>query len=93
MLEKITQALISAYRRDHEGVGDNLVVDANPETNTVRMFLKKDIVEEVDNPATEISLEEAPGRPLPRAQLGDVCAHRDQAQELRPHRRPGPPAR
>ena len=50
MMEKITQALVSAYRRDHEGVGDNLVVDANPETNTVRMFLKKDVVEEVDNP-------------------------------------------
>lgn len=30
MMEKITQALVSAYRRDHEGVGDNLVVDANP---------------------------------------------------------------
>ena len=25
MMEKITQALISAYRRDHEGVGDNHV--------------------------------------------------------------------
>ena len=25
MMEKITQALLSAYRRDHEGVGDNLV--------------------------------------------------------------------
>ena len=45
--------------------------DANPETNTVRMFLKKDVVEEVDNPATEISLAEAQAA-LPRAQLGDV---------------------
>ena len=71
MMEKITQALISAYRRDHEGIGDNLMVDANPETNTVRMFLKKDVVEEVDNPATEISLAEAQAA-LPRAQLGDV---------------------
>ena len=71
MMEKITQALVSAYRRDHEGVGDNLVVDANPETNTGRMFLKKDVVEEVDNPACEISLAEAQAA-LPRAQLGDV---------------------
>ena len=62
MMEKITQALVSAYRRDHEGVGDNLIVDANPETNTVRMFLKKDVVEVVDNPNTEISLQEP--RPL-----------------------------
>jgi len=71
MMEKITQALLSAYRRDHEGVGDNLVIEANEETATVRLFLKKDIVEEVDNPATEISLEEA-RLALPQAQLGDV---------------------
>ena len=71
MMEKITQALVSAYRRDHEGVGDNLIVDANPETNTVRMFLKKDVVEVVDNPNTEISLQEAKAA-LPRAELGDV---------------------
>ena len=71
MMEKITQALVSAYRRDHEGVGDNLVVDANPETNTVRMLLKKDELEEVDNHDCEISLAEAQDA-LPRAQLGDV---------------------
>ncbi len=71
MLEKITQALVSAYRKDHEGIGDNLIVDADPSTNTVRMFLKKDIVEVVDNPNTEISLDEA-RKALPRAQIGDV---------------------
>ncbi len=71
MLEKVTQALLSAYRRDHEGVGDNLVIEANEEAGTVRLFLKKDIVEVVDNPATEISLEEA-RRSLPQAELGDT---------------------
>ena len=71
MMEKITQALLSAYRRDHEGVGENLVIEANQETATVRLFLKKDVVETVDNPATEISLEEA-RIALPQAQLGDV---------------------
>ncbi len=71
MLEKVTQALLSAYRRDHEGVGDNLVIEANEEAGTVRLFLKKDIVETVDNPAAEISLEEA-RRSLPQAELGDT---------------------
>ena len=71
MLEKITQALVAAYKRDHEGITDNVVVDANEELGSVRMFVKKDVVEEVDNPHTEISLEEA-RRALPRAQLGDV---------------------
>ena len=71
MMEKITQALLSAYRRDHEGVGDNLVMEADEEKGTVRLFLKKEVVEEVDNPAAEISLEEARSA-LPQAQLGDT---------------------
>ena len=71
MMEKITQALLSAYRRDHEGVGDNLSIETDEEKGTVRMFLKKDVVETVDNPGTEISLEEA-RLALPRAELGDV---------------------
>ena len=71
MMEKISQALLAAYRRDHEGVGDNLIVEADPDTNTVRMFLKKDVVEVVDNPGAEISLEEA-RLALPQARLGDV---------------------
>ena len=71
MMEKITQALLSAYRRDHEDAGDNLVIEANPETATVRLFLKKDVVEVVDDPATEVSLDAARAA-LPHAQLGDV---------------------
>ena len=71
MLEKINQALVSAYKRDHEGVGDNVVVDANEELGTVRMYVKKDVVETVDNPFTEMSLEEAREK-LPHAELGDV---------------------
>ena len=71
MMEKITQALASAYKRDHEGAGDNIEIKANPETGEVRMFVLKDIVETVDNPAVEMSLEEA-RRALPHAQLGDV---------------------
>ena len=73
MMEKITLALVSAYKKDHEDAGDNIVVDADPEKGTVRMYIKKDVVETVDNPATEISLEEAQAK-LPRAMLGDVVS-------------------
>lgn len=52
-------------------MGDNLTVEANEETGVVRMFLKKEVVEEVDNPGTEISLEEA-RLSLPRVELGDT---------------------
>ena len=71
MIEKITQALLSAYKRDHEGAGDNVVVECNEQAGEVRMYVKKDVVETVDNPATEISLIEAREK-LPRAELGDV---------------------
>lgn len=71
MLEKISQALISAYKKDREGVGDNVFIDANEVTNTVRMFVKKEIVEEVTNSYTEIALEEA-RKSLSTAQIGDV---------------------
>lgn len=71
MIEKITQALVSAYKRDHEGINDNIFVDADEEKGEVRMFIKKDVVETVDNPSTELSLEEAQST-LPTAQIGDV---------------------
>ena len=73
MMEKITLALVSAYKKDHPEAGDNVVVDADREKGTVRMYLKKDVVETVDNPATEISLEEAQSK-LPQAMLGDVIS-------------------
>lgn len=73
MLEKIKLALVSAHKKDHEDAGDNIVLDADPEKQTVRMFIRKDVVETVDNPGSEISLEAAQAK-LPRAQLGDVIS-------------------
>ena len=73
MLKKISQALVAAYKNDHKGITDtdNVVVDANEEKGEVRMFVKKDVVEVVDNPHTEISVEDAQ-RAISHAQLGDV---------------------
>jgi len=79
MLEKISQALISAYKRDHEGAGDNITVETDEEAKSVRMFIKKDVVETVDDPFTEMSLEEAREK-IPRANLGDVIRI-----EIKPH--------
>ena len=73
MLEKITLALVSAYKKDHPDAGENIVLDADPEKGTVRMFMRKDVVETVDNPGTEISLDEVQAK-LPQAQLGDVIS-------------------
>ena len=73
MLEKITLALVSAYKKDHPDAGENVILDADPEAGTVRMYLRKDVVETVDDPSTEISLEDARAK-LPQAMLGDVIS-------------------
>ena len=58
MMGKIIQALTTAYKRDHEGV-ENVIVDVDEENHDLRMYVQKEIVEEVMDPANEISLEEA----------------------------------
>ncbi len=58
MMSKIIQALTTAYKRDHEGV-EYVVVDVDEEKKDLKMYVQKEIVEEVENPASQISLEEA----------------------------------
>ena len=60
MLDKITQAMIAAYKKDHPGV-DTVEVDADPKYKTLRMFVIKTVVDEENyvDPANEILLEDA----------------------------------
>ena len=72
MLEKITQALISAYKRDHEGISDNVFVEANEITQTVRMFRQEgDRGRGSPTPPPRSPWDEA-RKSLPAAQTGDV---------------------
>ncbi len=73
IIEKITQALVTAYKRDHEGVGENLKVTCNEETGKIRMVLQREVVETVDNPGAEVSLEDA-RKVLPTVSLGDIVS-------------------
>ena len=82
MLEKITQALVSAYKRDHEGAEENIVIQADPEKNILRMIIRRDVVETVDNPYTEISLEDA-RKSLPNVGLGDVVSSEVKTKNFR----------
>ena len=58
MMGKIIQALSTAYKRDHEGV-ENVIVDVDEEKKDLKMYVQKEIVETVENPGAEISLEDA----------------------------------
>lgn len=71
MLDKISQALLAAYRKDHEGVEENLTLDIDEAAGIVRMILRKEVVEEVENSGMEMTLEEA--REIrPNAQIGEI---------------------
>ena len=71
VLEALSQALVSAYRRD-AGVSSNQQVEASIDpTGQMRILLEKEVVEEVESEQTEVSLEEA-RQYHPDAQLGDL---------------------
>ncbi len=69
MLEKITQALVAAYKKDKNGYTDNVFVDTSD--GSMRIYVQKEVVDDVITPATEITLEAA--RKIDKhAQLGDL---------------------
>ena len=70
MMGKIIQALTAAYKKDHEGV-ENVIVDVNEEKKDLRMYVQKEIVETVENPGSQISLEDARAMSA-KYQLGGV---------------------
>lgn len=59
LLEKITNAIVIAVKKDYDVEDENVSVVIEPETGKFNVALLKDIVEEVENPHTQISLEEA----------------------------------
>ena len=69
MIEKITQALVAAYKKDNDGYTDNVFVDVVD--NKMQMYVQKEVVEDVISPATEISLEDA-RKINSRMELGDL---------------------
>ena len=69
MVDKITQALVAAYKKDKDGYTDNVFVELNEKE--MRMYVQKEVVDDVYSPATEISLEEA-RKINARCDLGDL---------------------
>ena len=59
LLGKIKNAIVIAVKKDYDVEDDNVAVEIDPETGKFNVNLLKHIVEEVENPNTEISLEDA----------------------------------
>lgn len=58
MLEKVEAALVSAFKRE-QGGNNNVRVVLDPVKKDMKVYALKEIVEEVNDPALEISLEDA----------------------------------
>jgi N utilization substance protein A len=59
VIETIEAALAAAYRKDYGEKGQNVVAEFDPKTGRTKVFEIKEVVEEVEKPKREITLEEA----------------------------------
>ncbi len=72
VMEALQAALVSAYRRSvNASTAQNVEARFDPDTGDLQVYAEKEVVEEVQNPQTEVSLEEA-RRVVADAQLGDM---------------------
>jgi N utilization substance protein A len=76
MMDKIVQALTTAYKRDHEDV-ENVIVEVDEEHQDLRMYVQKNVVAEEDyvDPANEMTVEEAKTHSA-RYEVGDTVSLR-----------------
>ena len=59
LVEKIKAAIVIAVKKDYDVEDDNVIVDIDEGLGVFRASLARDIVEEVENEHTQVSLEDA----------------------------------
>ncbi len=73
LIEAIESALVSAYKKNY-GTSQNVRVDINNETGDIAVLMRMDVVEEIEDELTQISVEEA--REIDyRYQAGDIVEY------------------
>lgn len=73
LIEAIKSALVSAYKKNY-GTSQNVRVNIDRELGDIEVFMRKDVVDEVEDPFIEVSLEEA--RSIdPEYETGDVIEY------------------
>ena len=70
IFEAIEAALISAYKRNYGSVA-NVSAEVDRVTGEMRVFAEREVVDDVINLRTEITLQDA-HKTVPTAELGDV---------------------
>ena len=73
LIEAIESALVSAYKKNY-GTSQNVRVDIDQETGDINVYMRMDVVEEIEDELTQLSLEEA--REIdPRYEVGDIVEY------------------
>ena len=78
VLDKVEVALATAFRRDRVAGSQNLSVKLNPNTGDISIFPLRSVVEEIEDPETEIILADAL-KIAPNAEIGSEIS---EAQEV-----------
>ena len=73
LISAIESALVSAYKKNY-GTSQNVRVDIDRETGDINVFVRRDIVEDVEDPFCQVSLEEAQEID-PDYEIGDVIEY------------------
>lgn len=73
LIEAIESALVSAYKKNY-GTSQNVRVNIDREEGDIDVFMRMDVVEEIEDELTQISLEEAQEID-PRYEVGDVVEY------------------
>lgn len=59
MLTTIETALVAAYKRNYDCEDENVKITMDRETGEIHVYMQKEVVQEVENEKTQISIEEA----------------------------------
>lgn len=79
VLDVVQQAIAAAWRRDHGDREQDVRAELNTNDGTAKIFVAYEVVEEVENPATQKTVEEA--RELKKdAEIGDIVEETDEAK-------------
>ena len=73
LVDAIESALVSAYKKNY-GTSQNVRVNVDRETGDIDVFMRRDVVEEVWDEFTEVSIEEAQDID-PAYEVGDVVEY------------------
>ncbi len=79
MIEKITKAVVTACKNKY--ANENVILDLNEDKESFKAYLEKTVVETVQNPGREISLEDAK-KQRKRIDIGDTMKIRISTREF-----------